>query len=270
MTGRVAGEGAFVRVTLLGHSACGKTSLANAFVNNVFYAAYQPTTETQLYYTTMRISSKDDKTEHNVLMEIEDTHGSDFGLDSRGDAEIKFFYDSWAPATKQLKAQGEREREFTDSTGQPRSVRLPFSTFKAPTDVDEQGKQVYDPLTRNRMAYLILFDALDRASFQEATKLHRELKQRIDQGELHPVVYLVANKVDKDPWSSELEVLKRSARTYSEDSGVPYYEVSALQFRGVKKLFRNLMYAVLVDQKLWSPPTFPEALEDKAQQCALQ
>lgn len=252
---------AFVRITLLGQSGCGKSSLVNAFVNNVFYKAYQPTLEPQLYYTTMRLSNLDMGSDYAALLEIEDTHGSDYGVTKTGDAEIKYFYDPWAPSTWEQKRELQDKKDITDN-GLVRSTRLPFSMCRAPIAVDQQAKQVYEPLTRNRMAYLIIFDVLDKASFQEACRLAQELAHKLDSCSLRPLIFLVANKIDEDPWCPEFELHKRSAQKFAKDSHLPYFEVSAMHFRGVKKLFRNVLLAVKDESKLWMSPHFPSVLAD--------
>lgn len=258
---------AFIRITLMGMSGCGKTSLAQVFTNNVFEQKVQPTVEPNLFYTSMKLAGTDeDDSNFNVILEIEDTIGSD----RKARLATDIFYDLWLPSTASEKHQEASQKDMEDERADDhkRSVSRPLSMYKAPTD----GQ--YRPLTRNRMAYFILFDATKKKSYLEALKLHAELvdHQRKKQNKLKPIVYLVANKIDKDPWGDEFKQVTGSARTYSEGNAVRLFETSALQFRGVKKLFREVVKAVRVQQSLWVMDRGSEAVDDEtsAEKCSVQ
>lgn len=258
---------AFIRVTLMGMSGCGKTSLAQVFTNNVFELKVQPTVEPNLFYTSMNIAGSDDEeSSFHAILEIEDTIGSDrkarFATDT--------FYDLWLPSTSSEKHQEASQKDVDDERADDgkRSLSRPLSVYRAPTD----GQ--YRPLTRNRMAYFIVFDATKRKSYLEALKLHAELvdHQQKKQNKLKPIIYLVANKIDKDPWGDEFKQVQGSARMYSEGNAIRLFETSALQFRGVKKLFREVVKAVRVQQSLWVMDRGSEAVDDETstEKCSVQ
>mmetsp|Transcript_41122 Transcript_41122/g.113340 ORF Transcript_41122/g.113340 Transcript_41122/m.113340 type:complete len:263 (+) Transcript_41122:88-876(+) len=233
---------AFIRITLLGAANSGKTSLANAFVNNVTPATYQPNDEERLFYVTMRLAGSDEDSNFNVICEIEDTVGSNNLMDTR----LENFYDLFWPRAPK-KAETLAKKDIVDHGGQSRSILLPFGTYQAPLDTR------YRPLTNNRMAYFLMFDTTDQKSYLEALRLHKGLLAYWQKKELNlkPVVFLVGNKIDKDPGGETFFEVSQNAHMYSEHCAVPYFTVSATQYTGVKKLFRTAVQTVRIHQSLW-------------------
>lgn len=73
----------FMRITVLGQSGCGKTSLITAFVNNTVPSRHFTTNSTNLYYKKMEVLDEGefDVIKRPILVEIEDTPGSERGPD---------------------------------------------------------------------------------------------------------------------------------------------------------------------------------------------
>lgn len=235
----------------MGMGRSGKSSLVNVFVNNIFDGGYTPNTEPKLFYTTMRIADENE-TSFSALLELEDTFASDGpgklpGCDSEL-SKVEFF-DLYWPSSKQLdrdtavKAKEAKEKKATD--------RAPMGMHLAPTD------GAYRPLTRNRMAYLLVFDASCKDSLNEAFKLHAELtvylqKHRelaASRRQLTPIIYFVANKIDL--LDDTDRVVVDNATSFTNSHGIPFVQVSALQYKGVKKLFRSVVQSVRGNQHLW-------------------
>jgi len=88
---------------------------------------------------------------------------------------------------------------------------------------------------------------------------------------LVPVIFMVANKIDKDPWGTECQNVRQSATMHSEHQSIPYMEVSALQYKGVKKLFRSITQMVRRNASLWLLVNNPKSSEEAEQKgCVLQ
>eukprot|EP00929_Paragymnodinium_shiwhaense_P086551 TRINITY_DN47057_c0_g1_i1.p1 TRINITY_DN47057_c0_g1~~TRINITY_DN47057_c0_g1_i1.p1 ORF type:complete len:366 (-),score=76.73 TRINITY_DN47057_c0_g1_i1:141-1238(-) len=78
---------AFKRITLVGSSGCGKTSLANAFVNNCCPARYIRTDTVYVYHKKIEMTEAGEWAEKQpILLEIEDTPGSERGFTDDGDS----------------------------------------------------------------------------------------------------------------------------------------------------------------------------------------
>jgi len=77
----------FFRITVLGSSASGKTSLINSFVNRNFPARYVRTEKAVVYHkkTLLQDDTAYDEVLKPMLLEIEDTPGSERGFDEEDD-----------------------------------------------------------------------------------------------------------------------------------------------------------------------------------------
>eukprot|EP00929_Paragymnodinium_shiwhaense_P005235 TRINITY_DN10691_c0_g1_i1.p1 TRINITY_DN10691_c0_g1~~TRINITY_DN10691_c0_g1_i1.p1 ORF type:complete len:230 (+),score=61.44 TRINITY_DN10691_c0_g1_i1:84-773(+) len=185
---------AFIRITLIGSTGCGKTSLATAFVNNAMPVNTQSTTDLSLFYTTVRIGGDgEDSGNFNVLCEIEDTFGSERKDCGRWDRILDL---RW-PMPEVQRTGKLQEKEYKDPVmkGVIRSLAFPFATYEAPLTVESMKM----PLTKNRMAYFIVFDANNQKSYQEAMKIHQNMQEYWLKKDikLKPVVLLVGNKIDE-------------------------------------------------------------------------
>lgn len=127
----------------------------------------------------------------------------------------------------------------------PRDSFIMLSNFNAPVATE------YIPLTNGRLGFMIVFDCHDTKSWQEAQAIHQKLVEtKTQQGtEMEPVVFLVASQVDridKDGGKIREEAHKytkhwQKAHTVGDASRLFYEEVSATEFRKVKRLFRSML-----------------------------
>jgi len=261
---------AFIRITLIGAAKCGKTSLVNAFVNNAFFSQYVPTKDLTLYYTTLRVAGTDDEPDFNCLVEIEDT----WACDKIGDEKMELVYNPWWPATKeqvmeeaQMKkpwqVEAKKDKQFNQKAGgKQRGVLDPFSLSQSPEletnrdgdpcARDEEGQR-YQPLTRNRMVYFIVFDCNSADSYKIALAQEKGIYDYLKKKDINvkPVIMLVATKTDQDPGSVTSEQVLESAGQKSTKEGVNFERVSALKFQGIKRLFRKGVMMARMNQALW-------------------
>eukprot|EP00928_Gymnodinium_smaydae_P025808 TRINITY_DN20457_c0_g2_i1.p1 TRINITY_DN20457_c0_g2~~TRINITY_DN20457_c0_g2_i1.p1 ORF type:complete len:273 (+),score=46.40 TRINITY_DN20457_c0_g2_i1:164-982(+) len=252
---------AIIRITLLGPSRSGKSCLASAFVSNHARLLYEATEEPGLLYTTVHIAGSEDDNPFNALCEVEDTPGSE----RTSVQEMEHFYDILWPAQAKQETSL-RDVEETDERGVVRSILVPFGTYPAPLGhgpAPWRHASRYSPMAKNRMAYVLVFDANSSKSYLEAVKLHGKLKEYWQKKgyTLKPCVFLVANKIDQDPLSEELMTVRQNALTYSDFNAIPLFEVSAVQYKGVKKLFRAVVQRVRVNQALWKIGFREKAIE---------
>ncbi|CAD7932069.1 unnamed protein product [Amoebophrya sp. A25] len=263
----------FLRITVLGLGNSGKTSLINSYINKHCPTVYQETADPVLYYKSIRIQSEDDedaKAAFRALLEIEDTYSS-----FRGDGksygiprDIKHFLDMTRQEDSSLKKQLTALNVAKAGGG---GVR-PFSNFVCPRS------DQYRPLTKGRMGFLIVFDANDTKSYEEALNLHVLLQDDLKRKKikLEPVVYLVANKIDKDPQSETYCQIIASAELYSKEKMIRFWQVSALESIRVKKMFREMVAKIRSNQMLWledsGPPPADDAdgAEDPQKDCCVQ
>jgi GTPase SAR1 family protein len=250
---------AMLRITLLGPAASGKTSLVNAYVNNICPTVYTPTDDPCIYYRTLR-AEKDDRLE-TVLLEIEDTYSAERidGKDHCGkNRNIDLFLG--------MKKGGNQ------TVASMKDGLAPFASVSAPRD------GTYDPFAKGRMAFIILFDINSIESLEAAKEIFKKLDKRHGESKvgtsLEPVVYLVANKIDLDPHSEEPGRIKRSLQDIQRFQHDPAYDhpwfpkadhpgdpekrirftfmdVSAMEFTKVRRLFRNIVDDILCRPMLY-------------------
>lgn len=242
---------ALFRITVLGGPGCGKTSLINVFVNNFCPTVPVPTDDPCLYYKTINLPHKakegtKDGAQDNVfpaLVEIEDTYAStrESGTDCYGaPRDIKSFLN--------VIADDGRVQADVDSGG------LPLSCAPMPK------VSKYEPITSIRMAFMIVFDASDDNSLTEAIDVFEKLQVQIQlkKAHLNPIIYLVANKLDKSDKGNKVVAL---AEEFAE-SRTPKQKVervSALEIRKVKQLFRKVLSDVRDNHVLWNDTSQDEA-----------
>eukprot|EP00397_Hematodinium_sp_SG-2012_P053147 GEMP01063261.1.p1 GENE.GEMP01063261.1~~GEMP01063261.1.p1 ORF type:complete len:126 (+),score=27.06 GEMP01063261.1:673-1050(+) len=103
------------------------------------------------------------------------------------------------------------------------------------------------------MGFLIVFDATDPESYKEALNIHLMLDEDLKKKKirLKPVIYLVANKIDKDPACEVFSQIITSAEVYSHSKMIRFWQVSALEYKRVKKMFREMLNAIRSNQLLW-------------------
>jgi len=109
----------FMRITLLGASGCGKTSLVTSFVSNTYPFRAVSTDQAQIYYRKIDLKDEDEPGKPRAcLLEIEDTPGSERGHDT--------FNDPTSDDPMAIK-RGSRVRVCADK----REVQLHFQSWRA-------------------------------------------------------------------------------------------------------------------------------------------
>lgn len=123
-----------IRITVMGSSECGKTSLINAFVNNIFHERHVPTTCNELYYTIFGCQMEEDKAalNFNTMLEIEDTPAFDH-MDER---MVEHLLDPYWPKPEELAMRNPSKDSEDKATGRRSSVNLPFSQCQAPVGLN--------------------------------------------------------------------------------------------------------------------------------------
>eukprot|EP00931_Biecheleriopsis_adriatica_P077915 TRINITY_DN51392_c0_g1_i1.p1 TRINITY_DN51392_c0_g1~~TRINITY_DN51392_c0_g1_i1.p1 ORF type:complete len:312 (-),score=75.59 TRINITY_DN51392_c0_g1_i1:105-1040(-) len=222
-------------VTVVGPSQCGKTTLINAFVNNTFLQVGEVTDSPQLYYKTLSIpaaSSAEGSASATtpILAEVEDTPPCDSEQKAYGHG---FRKQQLSIEHENQAAQGERTELITG--------------------YDMPPVKEHRPLGRRRMAFIFVFDANSAESAKAAREAYLDMQSQNKQVEQYKnvVIYLVANMVDKDPTSPEYLQNVSSAKKFAESSGLRFFDVSAKDFRNVKKLFRSVLVDIQSKPALW-------------------
>ncbi|CDJ43500.1 Ras family protein, related, partial [Eimeria tenella] len=144
-----------LRVTLLGSSSSGKTSIADCFVNNVQDRATPPpsTQLPRLLYRVLRLPGDGEAgSSRRVLFELEDT-----------------FAPQKENSSKSIRALADMKRK---QVALPRHVRdfTPFSIWRPPINPQAENDK-YRSIAHGRMGFLIVFDVNDPSSFTVASEL---------------------------------------------------------------------------------------------------
>lgn len=244
-----ANQAALLRITLVGSAGAGKTSLINAWVNRSIPMQYTETDDPAVYYKTVRLpGAEEGDPQFSALVEVEDSYAS-----SRGDGVDKngVKRDIGAVFLRMDRRQPPDEDQIKESAALGGGhLNLPFECYKLP------AHNVHKPLTKNRMGFMFVFDATQTASYTEALNLHKLLIEDMTKKKLKhkPVLFLVANKIDKDPGppgNLELERVIASARMYAQQNQIRCKEVSATDYKNVKKMFREMVMMIRSNQNLW-------------------
>merc|ERR1712060_197913 len=103
-------------------------------------------------------------------------------------------------------------------------------------------------MTSRRMGFLIVFDVNNEDSLKAAQHIFDDL---MEKRPTHHKIFLVANKIDKDPLSVGFRRNCEAARLFAQDKGIRYREVSALEYTHVKKLFREMVEEICMQPELW-------------------
>lgn len=233
-----------LRITLFGAANSGKTSLINAFVNNFCPTIYTTTDDPALYYKTVMLTSEDSlQAQFPMLVEIEDTYACSRrdGVDCHGlHRDIRSFLDIFS-TSKPL------EKRNAIQTGRlPIGNEGPFGGFCEPPVTGR-----YVPASTNRMGFMLVFDAGDQSSLDEIIRLHKdiEINMRKITHSLEPVVFLIANKMDTD--TEITEPVRKVGEKYARDKRLGYAEVSALELRKVRRMFRTVLADIHQRPSLW-------------------
>jgi len=272
-----------VRLTVVGASGTGKTSLVSAFVNNSCPTVHAETTEPALYYRTVQVlPGKSDaghqsaaggaatlasKVTLNALVEIEDTPpsgnadlpsspqgGQSGGLSQTltgGLSRPLGTPSRSGTPSRALSQQRDLERYISCKRKQDmRWSSAPFQGIPAP-----KAKE-YDPIGQGRMGFLVVFDASDATG--ESLLQAKDLIDRINRQELtqdvRPIIYVVANKADKLVMSTDAPAVCTIAKEYASDRKLRYEELSALDLKKVRGIFRNLVSDIRDKPSLWKSP----------------
>jgi len=247
---------AFFRITVLGQSKCGKTSLINAWVNNFCPTVHTATDHPTLYYKAVSIPEGGDDEAgdtFDVIVEIEDSYGAD-----RGDGMV--YNDQGRPQPRNVAdfLSMTRQAPWANASANTRKAyELDKLEKTAPLSVYDPPKvNKYKPLTKGRMGYMFVFDANDEQSYLAACKLHEDLVDELQKKKEHlsPAKVLVANKCDENPTNPKYIDIIDNANTYSEEHMMKFRKVSARDFalgHGIEKLFMDMINDVKGNQILW-------------------
>mmetsp|Transcript_55857 Transcript_55857/g.120790 ORF Transcript_55857/g.120790 Transcript_55857/m.120790 type:complete len:264 (-) Transcript_55857:126-917(-) len=217
-----------MRITVVGASGSGKTSLISAFVNNCCPSVHAATTDTTFYYKTVSLGEQNNQSRMPLLVEIEDSPASEL---LKGSDAVNAFLSI-------------EDIEATEGSSMP--------PLLSQWEVHRNG-EVF-PVAPRRMGFLIVFDANDQASWDEAEEIHSELG-RIQEalGQKQPIVYFVASKIDKDPSSTQYKHTLQTAQSYCEKRRARCELISAFHYRNVRKLFRTMLLEVQSNPSLFLP-----------------
>jgi len=260
-----------VRLTVVGAGGTGKTSLISAFVNNACPTVHAETSEPALYYRTLQVlpgksdvgsqtaASLSSKVTLNALVEIEDTPPSDRGMQgktsqSAGGVSSELLGELSRPTSLGTRPlSGPRDGEKYINCKRKADVRwseAPFQGINAP-----KPKQ-HEPAGAGRMGFMVVFDASDVSgeSLIQAKDLIEGIMHQEISHSVRPIVYVVANKADKLALSDTTPAVCHIARDYASERKLRYEEVSAMDLKKVRGVFRNLVSDIRDKQTLWKPP----------------
>ncbi|XP_026194263.1 uncharacterized protein LOC34620042 [Cyclospora cayetanensis] len=225
-----------LRITLLGSGGCGKTSIADAFVNNVVERSNPPpsTDFPRLMYRVVRIPDEGSSDTRSFICEVEDTFDAD-----RTDGG------------RSVRALVDMKRRMTTL---PRGIKdfTPFSIWKPPIQPHAE-REKFQSIAHGRMGFLIVFDVNSPESFSKATELYDLVKDFAEyrNSMISPVIFLVANKTDVDPQGDVPTRLLGRAELYAQQVFCRLWQVSAHTGKNIKKMFVDMIQLIYANGMLW-------------------
>ncbi|CAK9061629.1 unnamed protein product [Durusdinium trenchii] len=234
-----------LHICVMGASGSGKTCLINSWVNSIVPSVYIPTTETTKYYRSMLLpNALHDGEAVTTLVEVEEAA---WPQDAEGQ-----------PVDAQDYGKRFQEQEAR-SDSMMSSYTHPMTDFQP--DAPER-------LAKGRMCFIVLFDVTSSESMETAITILKEMKESSRSGfrSRGMKVRLVANKIDLETVENS-EVIKDNTTKASElcwdTEGMDFREVSALEYRGVRALFRDLLEETIAKTDHWATSAMKRQTEDR-------
>jgi len=263
-----------LRITLIGACRSGKTTMANVFVNNIYYGNYEQTNELTLYYRYIHRRSAGSGPDTAVLLEIEDTYGCDRPRSAEHDLHVKdSIYNPWYPrqdgelqeTMRQRKDTAKLERAEAEKHGREAPDRV-HRHFEAPFGLCELGVsgQGYSPLTKNRMAYMFVFDCNSQHSLDEAQKEYSEQQTYRERKRIGipSLSFAVGTQTDRE--TQEQKHVKEQAVKWARERGIAVFFLSAAKRENVDEVFETVCEHVHSTTALWVFQQIAEQGDDDA------
>eukprot|EP00743_Colponemidia_sp_Colp-15_P005170 GILK01005564.1.p1 GENE.GILK01005564.1~~GILK01005564.1.p1 ORF type:complete len:296 (-),score=65.88 GILK01005564.1:258-1145(-) len=222
------------KVTVVGAVHTGKTCIVNQYVNNRFEPLYKDTEQVCVFKKVEFIGDEDDR--EVVLLEIEDTFGSNLG-----DKDLPAVLDLTRPAKKPPPKADKK---------QPKKGPQP------------KVNPLYEE--RGRMGFMVVFDVTSAETFQEAQSLMELIEANVSEMKkkkknIQPILALLGNKTDREARTHQ--VRKEDAAAYAKQHNMTYFEVSALENRNVQEAFAHMISGIHGASALWKNDN-SDAIED--------
>lgn len=233
-----------LHVCVMGAPQSGKTCLINSWVNNIAPSVYVKTTEPTSCYKSMLLpNALHDGEAITTLVEVEEAAWPE---DKEG-REV----DAVDYAKKFQEAEAR-------SDGVMASYTHPMTDFTPEAPVR---------LARSRMSFIVLFDITSKESTDKALQIIEEMRSNKKSGFKSGMkVRLVANKVDLEA-TADQEVVEDNGTTAERQCwdtvGMDFREVSAVEFRGVRDLFQDLLEETMEMTEQWATSAMKRQTEER-------
>lgn len=141
---------------------------------------------------------------------------------------------------------------------------FPFRCLVLDTAGQEEFSAMREQYMRSGEGFLLVFSVVDRSSFEEVYKFHRQILRVKDRDEF-PML-MVGNKVDleqqRQVWVEQAQELARSLR-------IPYIECSAKLRMNVDNAFYELVRVVRKFQMSERPPLKTNYMNRNKKKCCI-
>ncbi|CAK9061628.1 unnamed protein product [Durusdinium trenchii] len=254
-----------LHICVMGASGSGKTCLINSWVNSIVPSVYIPTTETTKYYRSMLLpNALHDGEAVTTLVEVEEAAWPQDAEGQPVDAQDygKRFLERFRPCAD-VPSMHCRTPRFQEQEARSDSM---MSSYTHPmTDFQPDAPE---RLAKGRMCFIVLFDVTSSESMETAITILKEMKESSRSGfrSRGMKVRLVANKIDLETVENS-EVIKDNTTKASElcwdTEGMDFREVSALEYRGVRALFRDLLEETIAKTDHWATSAMKRQTEDR-------
>lgn len=255
-------EIAMLRITLIGACRSGKTTIANMIVNNIYYQNYEQTNELTLYYKYIHKRHEGSAPDTFVLLEIEDTYGCDRIRSADHDLHVKdSIYNPWFPhqdgdlqeTMRQRMEIAKRETAADAKKKHPEPRDRVPRNFEAPLGLCEFGVsgQAYSPLTKNRMAYLFVFDCNSQRSLDEAQKEYTEQQTYRERRRIRIPSFSFAVGTQTDRATREQVEVRQQAERWAQEAGIHVFYVSAAKREKIDEVFETVCEHIHGTAALW-------------------
>lgn len=157
----------------------------------------------------------------------------------------------WKSGIQSLKKMTEKEKNPLDDFTM-------LSNFTAP-EASHGSSASQVGLSDGRVGFMIVFDCHDNKGPDTVKAIHEEIESRRQQSGIQrePVVFIVANQLDRDVQSIDAASNREKVSIYVDDTRkrcklnhLFYEETSAMELRRVKSVFRKMLFAMRAIQDI--------------------
>ena len=247
-----------MRISVIGSSAVGKTSICTRITNNFFTSIYEPTMELTYYSTLFKVTESEVTNKTYIFTSLEDFFGLNNPLINQNEKTINSDY---LKGQRTVMTNSFREMMFTSVEKRDQlskeSETKKAKKYNPKTQKDpkfEHWESIFemDKKKIERKAFILVCDITDLKSLEQIKGILDKLQQIEKTNNLPYPKCIFINKMDRNLDKKKCKVFMTELEAIKHKYKLEFYKVSALTNSGVIDSFRKFMSKIhqdLMDKK---------------------